>query len=70
MFLRKAFTVFVERWSTADRLADWPSGWPSGWIVDWRWFAEEAEAAAETLHAAQRYRDSSITTSLQVNAPS
>jgi hypothetical protein len=32
MFIRKAFTVFLELWSTADR--------PSDWIVDWRWFGE------------------------------
>jgi len=62
MFIRKAFTVFLELWSTADQ--------PSDWIVDWRWFTEEAEAGVEMFHAATRHRDLCVTTSLQVNAPS
>ena len=62
MFIRQAFTVFLELWSTADQ--------PSDWIVDWRWFTEEAEAGVEMFHAATRQRDLCVTTSLQVNAPS
>ena len=74
MFIRKAFTVFLELWSTADRpsdgRSDQPSDRPSDRIVDWRWFEEEADAAAEIIHAAARYRDLCVTASLQVNAPS
>jgi hypothetical protein len=58
MFSRRVFTVYLELWSTADRPSDWPSDgpsdWPSDWIVDWRWFEDEADAAAEMLHAAPR----------------
>jgi len=78
MFIRKAFTVFLELWSTADRPSDGRSDRPSDRppdrppdrIVDWRWFEEEADAAAEIIHAAARYRDLCVTASLQVNAPS
>jgi len=65
MFIRRAFTIFVELWSTAKQ----PLNWPSDWIVDWRWF-EEADDAAEMSHAAGRHCDLCVTTSLQVNAPS
>ena len=69
MFIRRAFTIFVALWSTANRPLDWPSAGPSDWIVDWRWF-EEADDAAEMSHAAGRHCDLCVTTSLQVNAPS
>jgi hypothetical protein len=32
MFVRRAFAVFLELWSSAEPGADW--------IVDWRWFEE------------------------------
>ena len=61
MFIRRAFTVFLELWSTADKAPDW--------IVDWRWFEEPIEAV-EVFACAVRQRDVCVTASLQVNAPS
>lgn len=47
MFIRRAFTVFLDAQSEASPIV----AAPIDWTLDWRWFCEPADAALPSEHS-------------------